>query len=351
MNRLDGIENRISALEIATKEVLNNQRTISTQQRKLQDAVDVPKMTPPPPPVPIQHQQHQQHPVPVPVQHYEEPKRQQIYHQAPMPTGGPVMVHPPPSAHSHMPALVPVTHISNRGERIDSYSSMPSGKDQYSTDLELAKRLQAEFDSQPSSNSSSSSSNSNSYSSAANYSAPRDFKPIAASQPPKSSGGQQECPICQTRVAIGDLEAHVEQHFEDEEAKRVIKPGDKPINKNEAKAGFFAKLFGPKPEEQQLQRPANTDSQPTTQPQTTAPSASVPYTHTSPHAATTSPAAAAAYNQRMGYYPNMAAQPGHYRPPAAYYGGYPMPQQMARPQQGNPPQQYLYYPSLDQPPQ
>lgn len=60
MNRLDGIENRISALEIATKEVLNGQRTISTQQKKLQDAVDVPKVVQMPP-----------QPTPVPVQHYE----------------------------------------------------------------------------------------------------------------------------------------------------------------------------------------------------------------------------------------------------------------------------------------
>lgn len=52
------------------------------------------------------------------------------------------------------------------------------------------------------------------------------------------------------RVSIGDLEAHVEQHFEDEEAKRVTKPGEKPMSKTEAKAGFFAKLFGPKPEDE-----------------------------------------------------------------------------------------------------
>lgn len=57
-------------------------------------------------------------------------------------------------------------------------------------------------------------------------------------------------------MAIADLEAHVEQHFEDEEAKRIVKPGEKPVNKSEAKAGFFAKLFGPKPEEE-IKRPGS----------------------------------------------------------------------------------------------
>lgn len=58
-------------------------------------------------------------------------------------------------------------------------------------------------------------------------------------------------------MAIADLEAHVEQHFEDEEAKRAPpKPGEKPISKTEAKAGFFAKLFGPKPEDDK--KPAST---------------------------------------------------------------------------------------------
>jgi len=142
---------------------------------------------------------------------------------------GPVMM----PATSHMPALVPVTHISNRGSRIDQRA------DSYDADLELAKKLQAEFDadSKPSTSSTSSSSSQSSQ-----YSQP---KPQPVAQPAKSSSGQQECPICGHRVTLADLEAHVEQHFEDEEAKKApAKPGEKTISKTEAKAGFFAKFFG-----------------------------------------------------------------------------------------------------------
>jgi len=140
-------------------------------------------------------------------------------------------------------------------------------------------------------------------------------------------------------VPISDLEAHVEQHFEDEEAKRVSKPGEKPISKTEAKAGFFAKIFGTKTEEEK--KPANTDTQttPAATPTQAAAQANnqntnaVPYTHTAPYR----------------YYPGMTGSPAPamYRP--TYYP-YPAVQQ---PRQGMAPngQQYLYYPNLDQPPQ
>jgi len=232
MRRLDGIENRLSALEIATKEVVNNQRTIQSQQRKLQESVDAPARHTPVPAIPTQPS-------------YEElrkpsPVTTMYPSVSPMPMSNlnispPAVMMPPPTA--HMPALVPVTHISNRGH---------GQPDQYDADLEMAKKLQAEFDSQPSS-SSASSAPSRAYS---NHPVqPSQPKP-QISQPSKS--GQQECPICASRVALADLEAHVEQHFEDDEARRgPAKPGEKTMSKTEAKAGFFAKIFGsPKTEEE-----------------------------------------------------------------------------------------------------
>jgi len=235
-----------------------------------------------------------------------------------------------------MPSLVPVTHISNRGEPIDQYKRSSSGPGQYDADLELAKKLQAEFDSQPSSTPAASNSNP----SAAAYSAAKYTSSPFVSASGKS--GQQECPICQVRVAIADLEAHVEQHFEDDEAKRTsLKPGEKPISKSEAKAGFLAKLFGPK-DPADDKKPTNTETPaaptPASTPTPTQPAA-VPYTHT--------------YNQQRmpaGYYPNMGApsQAAMYRP-----GYYPYPTQGGVPMrpQGAQAQQYLYYPNLDQPPQ
>lgn len=142
-------------------------------------------------------------------------------------------------------------------------------------------------------------------------------------------------------MSLADLEAHVEQHFEDDEAKRVVKPGEKQISKSEAKAGFFAKLFGPKPED---------EKKPSTEPATPTPaatpasatSAQVPYTHTM------NPA----YNQRMGYYaapPGMTQSPGGRQMYAAPYYGYPV-QNVPRTAAAQP-QQFLYYPNLDQNPQ
>lgn len=122
MTRLDSIENRLSFLEMTTKEVLNNQRTISTQQRKLQDSVDTTAKMPAPMP---QQQQQQQYayegmlllfPSSPPYSlSIVEPRKAQtpVYPPAPMPSHvsppGPVIM--PPPTHSHMPALVPVTHI------------------------------------------------------------------------------------------------------------------------------------------------------------------------------------------------------------------------------------------------
>lgn len=242
MRKLDGMENRLSALEIATKEVVNNQRTIQAQQRKLQDSLDAPpRLAPVAAPVTAHHVATSLQTQPS----YEDPRRPPtaMYPSvsSPMPMGsmvsGPAMM-PPPTM--HMPALVPVTHISNRGEPVD----------QYKADLEMAKKLQAEFDTSSSSHSSNSNSNSShsshSYPSQPSYSTVSPSKPAA--QPSKS--GQQECPICGGRVALSDLEAHVEQHFEDEEARRgPAKPGEKTLSKTEAKAGFFAKIFGKTEEE------------------------------------------------------------------------------------------------------
>jgi hypothetical protein len=119
----------------------------------------------------------------------------------------------------------------------------------YDADLELAKKLQAEFDAQESknsnSNSNSNSNTSSSLSQSTHYSSQSRAQTLSSSA--ASSKGTQECPICGSRVQIADLEAHVEQHFEDEEAKRgPAKPGEKPMTKAEAKEGFFAKFFGGK---------------------------------------------------------------------------------------------------------
>ncbi len=117
--------------------------------------------------------------------------------------------------------------ISTRGVREVGVSN-----DQYQNDMELAKKLQAEFDSQTSSTSQSSTAS--------------QPKPIPVSKPPpSSSSGMQECPMCQKGVPIADLPAHVEQHLEDDEGKRAAgsKPGQPATAKKEEK-GLFSKLFG-----------------------------------------------------------------------------------------------------------
>jgi hypothetical protein len=114
-----------------------------------------------------------------------------------------------------------------------------------------------------------------------------------------------------------------------------------PSAKSTPRQDFFAKLFGPKAEDEKKDTPVAATTTPAATPPSATPAGQVPYTHTM------NPAA---YNQRMGYYPNMAASPGGRAMYPSYYS-YPVQNMPQQRQQQAQPQQFLYYPNLDQSPQ
>jgi hypothetical protein len=118
IQRIEGVEGRLCSLEITTKEILNTQRTMQAQQKKLQDSVEVKERTPPvfddPP---------------------KKPTMVTAYPPPPTVTSIPTSYYstPPPMAYA-APAMVQMSQMSQ----------VPA--DPCKSDAELAKRLQAEFD-------------------------------------------------------------------------------------------------------------------------------------------------------------------------------------------------------------
>eukprot|EP01111_Echinosteliopsis_oligospora_P007162 TRINITY_DN2183_c0_g1_i5.p1 TRINITY_DN2183_c0_g1~~TRINITY_DN2183_c0_g1_i5.p1 ORF type:complete len:767 (+),score=351.13 TRINITY_DN2183_c0_g1_i5:135-2435(+) len=368
VSRLDGIEHRISTLEITSKEVLNNQKSIASQTKKLQETVESPRSVPQPPNnstfVPQQqHHQQQQHQQPstLPPQsstiynsnmmtaHHlppPPPSSAPHYPQGPssvfpannyeerrqVPTPATTMYHPPApssysssyekpaqlgtypsiasipphvpsssfsssssssSAHHHMPSLVPVTSLSK-------------GANQYESDEEMAKKLQAQFNQEGSNSSSTPPSSSSSSSS----------RPAATSST-STRPATQECPMCAKQVSISDLAAHVEQHLEDEAVNGTKdKPKDSSANPA-AQKGFFGRMF------------SKDEAKPATPPSETAPAvqSSQPSAASSQSVAIkpTNPAPAPNNNvkvqvQPAPYYPQQARPVPHMNQMASYPG-------------------------------
>jgi len=331
--RLDGIDNRLSSIEIATKEVLNTQRNLQVQQRKLQDIVERDTPTP---------------------RGYDDGRK-----STSIATTTPMYI-PPPGALSALPTIPPVMHNGTSYHNAGHVAQIPSlvpvtqirdSADQYKNDMELAKKLQAAFDQEQ-----------KEHDVKPSHSIPQKPTPVV------TTSQQQECPICGVKVLMSDLEAHVEQHFEDEESRRTPKTGkettkDKDSSAPSAAKSFLSKFFGAKEEDKDKKNES------TSTPGTNTSTNSKNYdTHSSSNtssnsssSATPSPSTNVASPANMMHYPyippNARGYPSPYGAPvptqAPYRGGqfYPsgygppsaqMPRMAA---QQNP---YMYYPSLDQ---
>jgi len=176
--------------------------------------------------------------------------------------------------------------------------------------------------------------------------------PKLTSQPVAPKPQTEACPICSARVATADIEAHVEQHFEDDAGVGGKgKPGQPADKKEPAKTpGIFSKWFG-KEEEKKV------EATPTPAPKASSDSSTQSHgtsgnTNSSSAVHSSNTPASLAYPPYMsqrGFYPGMV--PGQYprNMPQGYFPtGYPTQQQRLPSGMG---QQYLYYPTLDQPPQ
>jgi hypothetical protein len=327
IQRIEGVESRLASLEIVTKVILKTQRTMQAQHKKLQESVETKEKTPQPPT-------------------FEEPKKPTMVTAYPPPptvtsvapssyssvtpssyssvTPSSYYSTPPPMAYA-TPSLVPVSHVT-------------PPVDQCKSDAELAKRLQAEFDQEQS------------------KPTPKPT-PTPTPAPAPSKPQSQECPICQAKVQAADLEAHVEQHFEDDEGRRTAaKPTDIKKDTPAQSKGFFGKLFSKDDEkkpETPLAPPSSKSSESNSTSHSNSNSASVSNSNSNSNSgahpnATPVVAYPGAYAMapRAYYAPGMMQ--GQFRPgAAAYYPTAAYPQQRGMQQQ-----QFLYYPTLDgQPPQ
>jgi len=307
----------LSSLEIITKEILNTQRAMQAQQKKLQDTVEVREVKPPV---------------------FEDAQiRKSSTTPYPPPTTYPSSTtpYPPPvTAYPPITSTIPSAYYSNPPSTISSYQSslVPVSHapvDTTKSDAELAKRLQAEFDQEQSKQQTKQT---------------QSVTPKPTPQPAAPKPGQTEaCPICSVRVATVDIEAHVEQHFEDDAGGATKgKPGQSADKKEAAKPtpGLFSKWFTKEDEKK-----AET-STPTPKPDSSAQSSN---SSSAVHATPASLAYPPYMSQRGGFYPGMPGQYPRGMPQGYFPTGYP-PQQQQRLPSGMG-QQYLYYPNLDQPPQ
>jgi len=313
--RLDGIDSRLSSIEIATKEVLNNQRNLQVQQRKLQDIVERDTPTP---------------------RGYDEVRKTSTATPAPVYIPPPGALSTLPSYHStghvaQMPSLVPVTQIREA--------------DILKADMELAKKLQAAFDQEQKEQEPPKS-----------YSSPQKSIPTSTT----SSSQQQECPICQVKVLIADLEAHVEQHFEDDEGKKgKDSTKDKDPSTPSAAKSFLSKFFGSKEEDKDKDKDKEkkTENTATTTTNSSSNTSSTPKSYDTHTSSNTPSSTNLATPANMMHYPYMPPNARGYPPYGApvptqgqyrgqqFYPSYPTPAQMQR--MGGQPNPYMYYPSLD----
>eukprot|EP01112_Ceratiomyxa_fruticulosa_P018250 TRINITY_DN5804_c0_g1_i1.p1 TRINITY_DN5804_c0_g1~~TRINITY_DN5804_c0_g1_i1.p1 ORF type:complete len:531 (+),score=176.79 TRINITY_DN5804_c0_g1_i1:418-2010(+) len=306
LNRVEGMEGRLTSLETSVKEILTNQRSLNMQLKDTEVPLTLKKSTansnanntaannnnannvntaspistPPPPPL--------SNPAPYQMGYF------------------PPMMGMPPHPMMPMPGqLVPVTHIKEPGVPVSS--STPGGPGSYDSDLELAKKLQATFDSESPQNQ--------------QQQPPQQQHPKPVSRP--APRDLQECPMCALKLPVGELESHVAGHFEEDLAN------DKVVKKEEPKQqpGFFSKLFSKGEEEKKGATPTpSSNTNPT--PNTT----SNPSTNNSNANRPASTSVGASSNNTNTYRPPASNTP-------SYPGSYPRNQYYYQPA---PMQQYLY---------